>query len=89
MTTKSLSIYGTLWCGDCRRARRFLDKNEIPYKFINIDLDKDAEKFVKNKNQGMRSVPTIVFPDGAILVEPTNKQLAEKLGVDLDLPSVM
>ena len=86
MTIDSLSVYGTNWCGDCRRARRLLDKNDVLYTFINIDLDKEAEKLVKSINHGMRSVPTIIFPDGSILVEPTNKQLAEKLGIELDLP---
>jgi len=73
-------IYGTNWCGDCRRARRFFDQNEISYDFINIDQDKEGEQFVKTTNKGFRSVPTIVFPDGSILVEPSNQTLAEKFG---------
>ncbi len=84
MTEVQLIIYGTNWCGDCRRTQRFLQDNQVSYKFINIDQDKKGEQFVLSANRGMRSVPTIVFPDGSILVEPTNRQLAEKLMVDIE-----
>lgn len=81
MTDVRITVYGTNWCGDCRRVRSFMDSKNIPYTFINIDQDKEGEKFVIKINRGMRSVPTIVFEDGSILVEPSTRKLAEKLGV--------
>lgn len=81
MTNAKIIVYGTEWCGDCRRVRSFMDRKNIPYHFINIDYDKEGEKFVIETNRGMRSVPTIVFEDGSILVEPSTRTLAEKLGV--------
>ncbi len=74
-----ITVYGTTWCWDCTRARRILDRHQIEFEFINIDKDRQAEEFVLKTNRGMRSVPTIVFPDGSILVEPSNKQLMQKL----------
>ena len=79
MDNTEIIIYGTNWCGDCRRTRRFLDMQQIEYLWINIDQDIQAEKLVFKLNKGMRSVPTLVFPDGTILVEPSNAALAEKL----------
>jgi glutaredoxin-like protein len=81
MADVKITVYGTIWCGDCRRVRTFLDNKKIPFTFINIDQDKDGEKFVVKTNRGMRSVPTIVFEDGSILVEPSTKVLADKLGI--------
>lgn len=83
MGDKTIQIYGTDWCGDCRRARQFFDRHKIPYQWIDIDKDKTAEQFVIHTNKGMRSVPTILFQDGSILVEPSTKKLADKLGVSL------
>jgi mycoredoxin len=83
MEKSTMIIYGTNWCGDCRRARRFLDYHKIPYEWIDIDTNPDAEKFVRETNHGMRSVPTILFEDGSILVEPSNTRLAEKLGIQV------
>ena len=76
---EKISVYGTRWCGDSRRALKLLDERNIDYEWINIDKDKAGEKFVKETNQGNRSVPTIVFPDKSILVEPSNQSLNEKL----------
>lgn len=76
-------IYGTSWCGDCYRTRRFLDKHGVCYHWVNIDEDKEAEQIVLKINCGMRSVPTIVFKDNSVLVEPTNITLAQKLGIIL------
>jgi hypothetical protein len=50
---------------------------------VNIDNDPQGEKYVLTANKGMRSVPTIVFQDGSILVEPSNAQLAQKLNTEV------
>lgn len=76
-------VYGTTWCGDCYRTRRFLDSYAIHYHWVNIDEDKSGEQAVLKINRGMRSVPTIVFRDGSVLVEPSNLTLAQKLGITL------
>ncbi|MEA3325997.1 MAG: glutaredoxin domain-containing protein [Chloroflexota bacterium] len=72
-------VYGTRWCGDTKRALRILDVRQVKYKWINIDKDREGEKIVKKVNHGNRSVPTIFFPDKSILVEPSNRELNEKL----------
>lgn len=74
-------LYGTTWCYDTFRAKKILDKNNIAYQWIDIDKDMDGRKFVEETNHGYRSVPTIVFPDGSILVEPSNDELLTKLGL--------
>jgi glutaredoxin-like protein len=74
-------IYGADWCFDCRRARRFFDQQQVTYKWVDIDEESAGEQYVLVVNKGMRSIPTIVFPDGSILVEPSNNQLAHKLNI--------
>jgi glutaredoxin-like protein len=80
---QQIQLYSTTWCGDCRRSKRFLETHQIPFQEINIEEHPDAAQIVMSLNNGMRSVPTIVFPDGSILVEPSNLALAKKLGLDL------
>ena len=80
MSDSILMVYGVDWCPDCRRCKKFLDDNGITYQWFDIDEDQSAEAFVKEKNFGNRSVPTIVFPDGSLMVEPTNAQLKQKFG---------
>ena len=75
-------VYATSWCFDCKRSERFLRKNRIDFRKVDIDKDQEGREFVMKVNNGSRSVPTIVFPDGSILVEPSNSELAEKLGLE-------
>lgn len=72
-------VYSVPWCPDCKRAKSFLAQNQIPHTEIDIDQDPQAAEFVKQLNHGLRSVPTILFPDGSKLVEPTSEELEEKL----------
>ena len=80
MSEKIITIFGTWWCGDCLQVRRYFDQNHILYRWVDIDSDENGEEFVLTTNNGVRSIPTIVFEDGSILVEPTNAQLQLKLG---------
>ena len=75
MPTQKIKVYGTKWCGDTARARACLAKNAVEYDWCDIDADKEGCAFVEKVNKGNRSVPTIVFPDGTILVEPSNSAL--------------
>jgi mycoredoxin len=81
MTQTEIIIYGTSWCGGSRRARLLFDRHNIAYKWVDIDQDPDAAAFVEKVNKGYRSVPTIVWPDGSMLVEPSEYELAKKLGI--------
>jgi len=74
-----LVVYATTHCGDCVRARRVLDSRKMPYRWLDIDQDAQAAAYVREVNRGMESVPTIVFPDGEILVEPSAARLEAKL----------
>ncbi|MEW6651201.1 MAG: glutaredoxin domain-containing protein [Chloroflexota bacterium] len=76
-----IQFYGTTWCYTSRRARTTLDEYNIPYEFIDIDINMDGRRYVEQVNNGNRSVPTILFTDGSILVEPSIHQLKEKLGL--------
>lgn len=71
-------MYSTQYCSDCLRAKAFFEANDIPYERILLEGNREATEFVMKMNNGYKSVPTIIFPDGSVLVEPTWKQLAEK-----------
>ena len=72
-------MYSTSWCPDCFQARYIFKKFQIDYLEIDIDKDAKAAEKVKELNNGIRPVPTILFPDGSILVEPSNSELILKL----------
>lgn len=74
-----IRFYATQWCGDCHMARYVLEGKGVSFHEIDIDRDEEAAEFVKGVNRGFRSVPTIVFPDGSTLTEPSARELTAKL----------
>ncbi len=71
-------MYAVEWCPDCRRAKFFFKRHNIDYLEVDVSKDKNAEEFVKKLNNGNRSVPTIILPDGSMLVEPSTQELEKK-----------
>ena len=81
MQEANITVYGAPWCPDCRRSKQFLGEQRIPYIWVDIDEDEEGRKQVQAVNDGKQIIPTIVFQDGSILVEPSNAELAAKLGI--------
>lgn len=79
-----IRMYGANWCPDCRRAKTFFGEQRIHYDYIDIEQHPEAVAEVERINKGMRSIPTIVFPDGSVLVEPSDAELAAKMGLRLE-----
>jgi thioredoxin reductase (NADPH) len=77
----AIRLYGATWCPDCRRSKRFLGEQRTPFVWFDLDDRPDLLQVVERYNDGKHIIPTIVFPDGSHLSEPTNEELAEKLGL--------
>lgn len=71
-------MYSVEWCPDCRRAKFFFKRKKIEILEVDVNADKKAEEFVKGLNNGYRSVPTIILPDGSMMVEPSTDELEAK-----------
>jgi thioredoxin reductase (NADPH) len=82
MEEAQIKLYGTNWCSDCKRSKKFLGEQRIQYEYINIEEDSAGQAFVQKVQNGGLTIPTIVFPDGSLLIEPTNAELAAKLGLE-------
>jgi glutaredoxin len=78
-----ITVYGAPWCGDCRRAKRFFGEHRVAYDWVDVEEHPDAEARILEMNAGKRIIPTIVFPDGSSMAEPSDAELAEKLGLRL------
>ena len=79
-----ITVYGAPWCPDCKRAKKFLAEQRIPYDWVDIDQDAEGLQHVEELQKGGRSIPTIVLDGSEVLVEPTNEDLARKLGLTLE-----
>jgi mycoredoxin len=74
-----ITMYSTPWCGYCRRLKSQLDREGIGYKIVDIEEDEAAAQFVMSVNGGNQTVPTVLFPDGSALTNPTIVQVKAQL----------
>jgi mycoredoxin len=74
-----VTMYSTTWCGYCKRLKRLLDREGIAYDEVNIEEDDSAAEFVMGVNGGNRTVPTVLFPNGAALTNPSIDQVRAAL----------
>ena len=76
-----ITVYGASWCPDCRRAKQFLASHRVAYEWIDLEEFPEKTTEVEARNDGKRIIPTIVFPDGSFLAEPSNDELADRIGL--------
>lgn len=81
MPHTEITMYGTPWCSDCKRTKKFFGEQRVHYDFIDIDANAEGLAVVERVNNGKHIIPTLVFRDGSTLVEPSNAELATKLGL--------
>jgi mycoredoxin len=74
-----LTMYTTTWCGFCRNLKNQLARSGIEIAEIDIERDPAAAEFVMSVNGGNQTVPTVVFPDGTALVNPSAAQVKAQL----------
>jgi mycoredoxin len=73
-----VTVYGTEMCGDCRRAKRYLEATATPYRWVDVDADPAAQALVHAA--GYQAIPLVVTPTGQVLVEPSIDELANVIG---------
>ena len=75
----TITMYSTTWCGYCRRLKTLLDREGIGYTEINIETDPASAAFVEQANDGNQTVPTVLFPDGSVITNPSLDQVKDQL----------
>ncbi|WP_067820212.1 glutaredoxin family protein [Nocardia inohanensis] len=77
---ENVRMYGADWCGDCRRAKTWLREQGVAFTEIDVEHDEVARNEAIRLAGGRKNIPVVVVPSGAVLVEPTNSELAAALG---------
>ena len=81
MSESDLIMYSTVWCGYCKRLKTMLKSAGIAFTEVDIEHDPTAADFVMGVNGGNQTVPTVKFPDGSALTNPSLAEVKAKLGV--------
>jgi thioredoxin reductase (NADPH) len=76
-----IRVAGTLWSASSHTVKDFLARNQIPYQWLDIELDTEARNLVESVSDGPHRLPGVFFPDGTTLLDPSIQDIAEKLGL--------
>jgi thioredoxin reductase (NADPH) len=79
-----IRVAGTLWSATSHDVKDFLSRNRIPYQWLDIELNQEANKLVEGLPVDNKQLPVVFFPDGMVLSNPDNRQLAEKVGMQTE-----
>ena len=79
-----ITVYGAPWCPDCKRSKKFLAEHRVPFRWVDVDEDAEGLRFIEELQKGGRTIPTIVFPEGDHLLQPSDGDLARRLGLRLE-----
>ncbi|MGV0642978.1 mycoredoxin [Mycolicibacterium sp. XJ879] len=74
-----VTMYTTSWCGYCFRLKKILHSEGIEFTEVDIENDPGSAQFVASVNGGNQTVPTLKFPDGSTLTNPSAKDIKAKL----------
>lgn len=81
MPYDGIRVAGTLWSSNSHTVKDFLARNQIPYQWLDIELDTEAKNLVDTVSEGKHRLPVVFFPDGETLIDPSIQQVAEKIGL--------
>ena len=79
--SNNIVVYGADWCGDCRQAKAWLRDNNVPFTDIDVEHDEQARDQAVELAKGRTNIPVVLLPDGSVLIEPTDADLANALSL--------
>ena len=81
---EGIRVAGTLWSPSSHNVKDFISRNRIPYQWLDIEIDSEANALVEEIHNNQRGLPVVFMPDGRTLVNPSNIELAQALGMQTE-----
>lgn len=76
-----ITVIGAGWCPHCKRVKKFLASHRVPYRNVDIDEQPEAVDRLKELQGGGQIIPTVVYADGTHEVNPSDEELAVRVGL--------
>jgi len=67
-------------CRTIASNQRLLGRNQVPLSWMDIEADEEARRLVEYAEPDAAQLPLVLLPDGSRLMQPSNGQIAEKIG---------
>lgn len=78
---EGIRVIGHQWSPKSHKLKEFLSGNLVPYLWMDVEENEDANKYMLSANIDKSTLPLVVLKDGTALVDPTIDELASKVGL--------
>jgi thioredoxin reductase (NADPH) len=78
---EGIRVAGAMWSAASHEVKDFLARHQIPYQWLDVESDAKARALAESCADGTLKIPTVLFPEGGVLVQPSTRELAEKVGL--------
>ncbi len=80
---EGVRVIGHRWSPLSHQVKDFLSRNLTPYQWLDVETNKDVQGLIKHVGLDVSRLPLLLFADGTSLVQPTNAEIAEKIGLKM------
>ena len=78
---EAIRILGFQWSPKSHRLKEFLSGNLVPYIWMDVEADPDAEKYLVSANASKENLPLVVLKDGSFMNDPALPEMATRIGL--------
>jgi len=78
---EGIRVIGSRWSPQSHQIKDFLARNSVPYQWLEIETESEARSLVTYVEGGAAQLPLVLLPDGSHLIQPSNVQIADKIGL--------
>jgi thioredoxin reductase (NADPH) len=79
--TGDVRVVGHRWSESSHEVKTFLARNYVPYRWLDVDLDEEAQQIQELAHAGLDDLPLVLVPDREVLRSPSTVDLAGALGL--------
>src|SRR5215207_9823481 len=78
---EGIRVVGHQWSAHSHQVKTFLARNLVPYQWLDVEIDEEAGELLELSGSDGSRLPLVIFPQGPALTQPTNLQIAQKIGL--------
>ncbi len=78
---EGIRVAGTLWSPQSHDIKDFFARHQLAYQWLDVDADPQARVLIEGASKGDVRLPVLFFPDGSVMIQPSLRELADKVGL--------
>jgi thioredoxin reductase (NADPH) len=79
---EGIRVIGPRWSAHTYQLKDFLARNLVPYQWLDVERNEEAQELINHAGVDPATLPVVIMTDGAVLVQPSQQDLASRIGLE-------